>query len=243
MNRHIWLLPSLAFVFAVAPLRAADAKYLHFGPSEAIALLAPPPAVGSAEGRADLEAAFVVHTTASAEMRARAADENKLTIFHFTPAIGAWFAPGKFPKTEALFKEVEAEAKAVTDGAKNHFKQPRPYHLAPDRFAHSIEHEDPTHYSYPSGHSTRGTVFAALLAELFPDKRAALVEKGRDTGWLRVIGGVHYSSDVMAGRVLGQALAREFLRSEKVQADLVAVRAELAAASALASTGAAANRE
>jgi acid phosphatase (class A) len=73
-------------------------------------------------------------------------------------------------------------------------------------------------------------VFAALLAELIPEKREALLEKGREIGWLRVIGGVHFPSDVFAGRVLGQALAREFLRSEKFQADLAAAHAELAAA-------------
>ena len=79
--------------------------------------------------------------------------------------------PGKFPRTEALFKEVEAEAKTVVDDSKKFFQRPRPYHVAPERFPHSIEHEDPTHYSYPSGHSTRGTIFAALLlAELFPDR-------------------------------------------------------------------------
>jgi len=230
MNRRTWLLATFSLVLAGASLRAGELKYLRTGPADAIALLAAPAAPDTAEGRAELEATFVVHSTAAPDARARAADENKLTIFHFAPAIGPWFEPGKFPKTEALFKAVEAEAKAVTDGAKSYFKQPRPYHVAPTRFAHSIEHEDPTHYSYPSGHSTRGTVFAALLAELFPEDRAALVTKGRETGWLRVVGGVHFPSDVFAGRVLGQALAREFLRSEKFQADLAAARAEVALA-------------
>jgi acid phosphatase (class A) len=219
-----------ALALVAAPLCAGEAKYLSAGQPDALQLLAPPAAADTPEGRAELEATFAVHTSAAPELVARAADENKLTIFHFAPAIGAWFVSGKFPKTEALFKEVEAEAKAMTDDAKNQFKQPRPYHIAPQRFPHSIEHEDPTHYSYPSGHSTRGTVFAALLAEIFPEKRVALLEKGRETGWLRVIGGVHYPSDVFAGRVLGQALAKEFLRNEKFQTDLAAARAELVSA-------------
>jgi acid phosphatase (class A) len=161
---------------------------------------------------------------------ARGTDEVKLTIFHFAPVLGPWFQPGKFPQTEALFAEVEKEAKAVTTVAKKHWQRIRPYHVAPALFPHAIEHEPRTDYSYPSGHSTRGTVFAALLAELVPEKRAALIEKGRETGWLRVLGGVHYPSDVFAGRVLGQALAREFLRSEEFQADLAAARLELATA-------------
>lgn len=220
---------TLAALFLAVAVRL-PATYLPAGTFDAVALLAPPPAAGSAEDKFDLEGTYTVHAGATPAEIALGKDENKLTIFHFAPAIGPWFAPGKFPKTEVLFREVEAEAKAVTDNAKKFWKRPRPYHLDPARFPHSIEHEDPTHYSYPSGHSTRGTVIAFLLAELFPGKREAILAKGREVGWLRVQGGVHYPTDIYAGRVLGQELARDFLHSAEFQADLVAVRAELAAA-------------
>ena len=223
------LFPALAAGFALlAP--GLPAAYLPAGTPDATALLAPPPAPGSAEDKFDLESTYTLHVSATPAEIALGQDENKLTIFHFAPAIGPWFAPGKFPRTEALFKAVEAEAKAVTDAAKKSFRRPRPYHVAPDRFPHSIEHEDPTHYSYPSGHSTRGTVFALLLAELLPDRCEAILAKGREAGWLRVQGGVHYPTDVYAGRVLGQELGRDFLRSPEFQADLAVARAELAAA-------------
>lgn len=225
----------LSRLFLLTALTAAgvaglSAAYLPAGTPDTIALLAPPPAAGSAEAKADLENTWVIHSSATAAELALAKDENKLTIFHFAPAIGAWFVPGKFPKTEALFKAVEAEAKTATDDAKKFYQRPRPYHLEPARFPHSVEHEDPTHYSYPSGHSTRGTVFAFLLAELFPDKREAILAKGREAGWLRVQGGVHFPTDVYAGRVLGQELTRDFLRSEAFQHDLAEARAELTAA-------------
>jgi len=226
---------SMRSLFALVALVAASvsrlfAAYLPAGTPDTIALLAPPPPAGSAEARADLENTFVIHSTATPAELALAKDENKLTIFHFAPAIGAWFVPGRLPKTEALFKAVEAEAKAATDGAKKFYQRPRPYHLEPARFPHSIENEDPTHYSYPSGHSTRGTVFALLLAELFPDQRDAILAKGREAGWLRVQGGVHFPTDIYAGRVLGQELARDFLRSPEFQSDFAAAKAELAAA-------------
>ena len=214
----------------VAGVTGLPAAYLPPGTPDTIALLALPPETGSAEAKADLENTFVLHQAATPAELALAKDENKLTIFHFAPVIGAWFVPGKFPKTEALFKTVEAESKAATDGAKKVYQRPRPYHLEPARFPHSVEHEDPTHYSYPSGHSTRGTVFALLLAELLPDHRDAILAKGREAGWLRVQGGVHFPTDVYAGRVLGQELARDFLHSPQFQADLAAAKAELAAA-------------
>ena len=217
-------------LLALAGTSGLFAAYLPKGTPDTIALLAPPPAAGTSEARADLENTFIIHTAATPAELALAKDENKLTIFHFAPAIGTWFAPGKLPKTEALFQAVEAEAKTTTDDAKKFFQRPRPYHLEPARFPHSVEHEDPTHYSYPSGHSTRGTVFALLLAELLPDHRDAILAKGREAGWLRVQGGVHFPTDVYAGRVLGQELARDFLHSESFQHDLAEARAELAAA-------------
>ena len=226
--RHLLPIAGAVLLLALAP--QLSAAYLDAAQVHATTLLAPPPATGSAEDKLDLENTFAVHTAATPAEIALGKDENKLTVFHYAPAIGDWFQPGKFPHTEKLFKQVEAESKAVTDDAKKFFKRPRPYRVAPERFPHSIEHEDPTHYSYPSGHSTRGTVFALLLAELFPDKRDALLAKGREAGWLRVQGGVHYPTDVYAGRVLGQELARDFLRSPEFQADFAAAKAELAAA-------------
>ena len=222
-------LPLLAF-FATS-LRADETKssYLAKGQPDAITLLAPPPVAGSTEDTADLETSFQAYRAATPAERAQGIDEIKLTIFHFAPAIGPWFTPGKFPQTEALFKEVEAEAKAVTSHGKKHWQRIRPYHTDPARFPNAIEHEERTDYSYPSGHSTRATVFALLLAELFPDKHDALLALSRDIGWRRVEGGVHYPTDIYAGRVLGQAIVRELLANPVFQHDLAAAKAELAA--------------
>lgn len=224
------LLTLLAF-FAMS-LRAGETKpkYLPAGQPDAIALLAPPPLPGSAEDAADLETTLRAYSAATPAERARGIDEIKLTIFHFAPVIGPWFATGKFPKTEALFKEIETETKAVVNHAKKHWQRIRPYHADPARFPNAIEQEERTDYSYPSGHSTRATVFALLLAELFPDKREALLATSRNIGWHRVQGGVHYPTDIFAGRVLGQAIVRELLANPVFQQDLAESKAELAAA-------------
>src|ERR1035437_10317254 len=139
------LLFLLAFV-AAGPLPAAPASYLADSRTDILALLAPPPTAGSAEDKADLAAAYAVASTATPEQVALAKDEVKLTIFHFAPVIGPWFQPGKFPKLEALFKEVEAEAKAVTSKGKKHWQRLRPYIVDPVRFPHAVEHEKPTDY-------------------------------------------------------------------------------------------------
>lgn len=232
MTRRLWAARfwALAFFTAAvfAPLPAAELRYLATSAPDPVALLAPPPVAGSVEDAADADMAFRIYSARTAIERARGVDEITLTIFHFAPVIGPWFTPKKFPKTEALFLEVEAEAKEVTAVVKKHWQRLRPYHAEPTRFPDAIEHEPSTDYSYPSGHSTRGITYALLLAELFPKHREALLAKGRDSGWLRIQGGVHYPTDVYAGRVLGQALARAFLASPKFQEDLAAARVELA---------------
>ena len=61
--------------------------------------------------------------------------------------------------------------------------------------------------SYPSGHAIRATVYARRLAEIFPEHADALLELARQIGYGRVIAGVHYAMDVLAGQKLGEAHA------------------------------------
>jgi len=229
-TRRLFLTFSLIALVA-GPLRAAGAapKYLGAGAPDPLVLLAAPPVDGSAEAAADLETVVRVYDARTPDELARAKDEVKHTIFSFTPVIGPWFVPGKFPRTEALLKEVETETKAIVSTGKKHWQRLRPYRVDAARLPDSIEHEPPSDYSYPSGHSTRGTVWALVLAEIFPERREAILAKGRDSGWLRVLGGVHYPTDIYAGRVLGQALAQAFLASPTFQQDLAAAKAEVAA--------------
>ena len=87
-------------------------------------------------------------------------------------------------------------------------------------------------FGYPSGHSTRGTVEALLLAELFPEHKEAILAIGRNIGWDRVLIGKHFPTDIYAGRVLGQAIVHELQSSPAFQHDFAEARAELQAAQA-----------
>jgi len=85
-------------------------------------------------------------------------------------------------------------------------------------------------FGYPSGHSSRATVDAILLAQLFPQDADALMQHARDIGWRRVVKGVHTLQDIYAGRQFGQALATDMLASPAMQHDLAAAREELRSA-------------
>lgn len=219
-----WLLLVLATAtsFATGP-------YLKTNAPDAAVLLPPPPPLGSPEDEADRDEAFRIYSSHTPEQFALGEEQQDLTIFHLSAKIVPWFQAGKFPKTESLFREVEAEASQANRAAKQLWKRPRPYMADPVRFSHVVEHEENPSPGYPSGHATRATLYALLLSELFPEHREALLAKGRESGWLRVQGGVHTPLDIYAGRTMGQALAHALLENPAFQADLAGAKAEIAA--------------
>ena len=83
--------------------------YLTPGHPDGVALLAPPPAAGSAEEAADLASVRAVVKARTPAEEARAIKDANLSIFLFEPAIGPLFKPGKLPKTEALFQKVKKD--------------------------------------------------------------------------------------------------------------------------------------
>ena len=73
-------------------------------------------------------------------------------------------------------------------------------------------------------------LYATILAQIAPNKADALLERARQIGWNRVIGGMNHPRDIAAGRVLGQAIARSLLRNEEFKAQLAEVKEEYEAA-------------
>ncbi len=216
------------YLSLVAPLLAGE-KYLSPNHPDGVALLAPPPLAESSEQAADLASARSVFKYRTPAEETRAFQDASLSIFSFAPAIGPIFQPGKLPKAEAFFERVKTEIKDAVNTPKEYWKRPRPYEKDKKLSLGKPENS----FSYPSGHSTRGTVQALLLAELFPEKREAILEVGRNIGWDRVLIGKHYPTDIYAGRVLGKAIVRELMANPDFQHDLAEVKAEVGAAEKL----------
>lgn len=209
------------------PTPAVQTNHLHYlaaGQPDVIALLAPPPLPGSPEQAADMQAVREVYHACDSNDMAIAYSQKKFDIFNFTPAIGDFFQPGKFPKTEAFFHKVQTDAEFVTDHAKLYYKRPRPFMTDPSLANGDLEKS----YSYPSGHSTESMVLALVLADLFPDKHDAIIGTARNIGWHRVMIARHYPTDIYAGRVLAQAIVEQMKKSEDYQEDFAAAQAELA---------------
>jgi acid phosphatase (class A) len=234
-------LAAVLFLFAivVAPLRADDTmaqlaqavdashlNYLKADKPDAVALLAPPPLPDSAEQAADIAEVKAVYHAATSNEIAAAYSEKKFDIFNFTPAIGDFFQPGKFPKTEKFFHHVQTDAEVITDNAKDYYKRPRPYVVDPTLINGKLEKS----FSYPSGHSTESMTLALVLADLFPDKHDAIIATARSIGWHRVEIARHYPTDIYAGRVLAQAIVKQMNKNDDFQKDFAEAKAEIAAA-------------
>ncbi len=186
------------------------------------ALAGPPPAAGSDGAKADLAIVLWEQQTRTAEDVRRAQAGVKLGLAAFAEALGPAFDPARHPRTEALLAEVGEECRKATGELKLQFLRPRPF-VADPRVQPAIEREASP--SYPSGHAARGVVFARLLAELAPERREALRLRGLGIGFDRVIGGVHWPSDVEASQRLAPAVADRLLAEPAWRARLEAVRA------------------
>jgi acid phosphatase (class A) len=66
-----------------------------------------------------------------------------------------------------------------------------------------------------------------VLAEMLPERRAALFAFGWEYGDARVVSGVHFPSDVEAGRILGTMLVELMSRDARFRNDLRTARREL----------------
>jgi acid phosphatase (class A) len=75
-------------------------------------------------------------------------------------------------------------------------------------------------------------VWAELLAEVFPANRKELLERAYRAGWGRVVGGVHYPTDLTAGRLLGEIYLAECRKNPVFRETFTACRDELVAAAA-----------
>jgi acid phosphatase (class A) len=198
---------------------------LKAGQPDALAILPPPPLMDSPEQAAEMATVRAVHAACTTNEAIAAFGEKKFGVFSFTPAIGAFFIPDNLPRTTAFFAEVQKEAAAVTDKAKDIWKRPRPFMLDPSLASGKLEKS----FSYPSGHSTESMVLALVLADMLPEKRDTILAKARSIGWHRIQIARHFPSDIYAGRVFAMAIVKEMKASPDFQKDFAAARAELLA--------------
>ena len=143
------------------------------------------------------------------ERGAQAAQDAKLDIdnvlANFSPSMGVTLTRSNSPVLAHLLAGLlNCEA---TTTAKKHYMRVRPFVLFNES---SLTPEDESYLvndgSYPSGHAAYGWAVALILTEINPDRQNEILKYGYEFGQSRVICGVHFQSDVDAGRIMGAAM-------------------------------------
>jgi membrane-associated phospholipid phosphatase len=122
----------------------------------------------------------------------------------------------RMPRTLEWLASALALQMALQMRIKQMLACPRPHQIRPSLFPMI---EVPSHGSLPSGHAGESHLVAALLCHLMhrarlPDLQSqVLIRMALRIAENRVVAGVHYPVDSLAGRLLGESVARYLLAS------------------------------
>jgi membrane-associated phospholipid phosphatase len=136
----------------------------------------------------------------------KAADHSRLSI---GSATALWLIGGRRGRTAATrgLASVAVTSVVVNLGIKTVARRRRPDRVARD-LPQSQEVPMPASSSFPSGHSAAAFAFATGVASVLPIVGLPLRGLAALVAYSRVHTGVHYPGDVVAGALLGTALAQ-----------------------------------
>ncbi len=219
----------LAFAVTIAsPLLAEDKAKPFTDAKEVnlIDLLPPPPANDSAKTKAEIGEILTIQVTRTPEMVDRAVADAEENIWRYSDVIdNAKFTKENLPKFSAFFDRIVETEAAVVDPAKDVWKRTRPHLLYPDLIKPAVPLSKSG--SYPSGHTTLGTLMGVVLSDMVPEKKDAIMARAWEYGWNRVVGGIHYPTDIEAGRISGIAIAQTIMQHDDYKAEYDAAKSEL----------------
>lgn len=224
--------------YAVSPSTASWTKpppgYLTTGMNlDGATIVGPPPAPDSPRGKADRATFKATRKLAGTPAWDKAIADADLSGAHgfksFSCAAGVNIGPEATPVLANMLLRMTDDAATLYQPAKAVFQRKRPPVGNKKPICVPREKWIETDGSYPSGHSLIGWSWALVISEVAPDHASAVLARGREFGDSRIVCGVHYQSDIEAGRYLGSAMVSRLHRDPAFMADLEKARAEVAA--------------
>jgi acid phosphatase (class A) len=225
MRKFIASVLLMSFVACSAPVLAREeSPFITSKEIDLIKLLPPPPANDSPQTKAELGEILALQVARTPEMVARSQADATEDIWRFADVMGARFKPDQLPLFTKFFQRVVASEGAVVDTYKDVWKRPRPY-LYSDlvKPVVKLSHSG----AYPSGHATAGTLMGIVLSNMVPEKRAEIMARAAEYANNRIIGGVHYRSDIETGRITGTVIAARLQARDDFKAAFDAAKKEL----------------
>lgn len=206
----------------------SEPRFLHSDPQQFVAIFANPPAADSTATRSELDELLAIQQQRTPRDTEAARADRKTEVWQFAAALGLQLEQMRgMNALNDLAQQVEDDIRPYVRAAKYHFLRLRPYEIEP-RLSPCIA-DVRGDLSYPSGHATYGYVIALVLADLVPERRAQLMARAQEFARQRMVCGVHFRSDLEAGRLGAESLARQFLASPEYQAASESARRELRA--------------
>jgi acid phosphatase (class A) len=194
-----------------------------------LTLLPPPPPPDSAEFAADEDAYRLTRALRDTPRWDLAVEDAALLAETFSCALEAPIGRETAPHLYELMLRSRFDAGHATGRAKKHYKRVRPFAMY--GVASCTPHDEPVlmqNGSFPSGHASIGWTWALILSEIAPDRTDALLERGYAYGQSRVICGMHWQSDVEAGRLVAAGVVARLHADPAFRAQVETARAELA---------------
>lgn len=167
-------------------------------------IIGAPPAPDSAESLDDLATLEALQAKRTPQDEARILADAKEKVWRFSDVLGPHFNADNMPEVKTFFRRVVATSGAIVAPAKQYWMRPRPFTID-GKLSPSIKR--PTSGSWPSRHATTGTLFGLILAEMVPERQAELMARAREFADNRAFAGVHYPSDIEAGRRTATVIA------------------------------------
>jgi acid phosphatase (class A) len=197
-------------------------------------VLAAPPAVDSKKFQGELKQIIATQKKLSAKEKAAILAEDTITpSMMVLPVLGARYTEEQYPALYTLLRHAASDAWRMGDATQDFWNSPRPW-SADSKVVPLVKPINRP--GYPSGHTTTNAVWAHVLSDLFPKKKAALFARAQQIGHHRVKAGAHFPHDVEGGMKLAATLATEMKKSAAYQAEFAAAKAEIAAPKATAAT-------
>ena len=164
------------------------------------------PADGSKENLAELKILKKKILSNSEEDLERIADQDSATKafeIHFANII-------KKPTEKDFILKLASEVFKIVIYYKNKYDRPRPWQMAKHfKFDYpNFESQTADSPSFPSGHAAGAHFIANVLGEKYPKYKQQLKDYADDVSENRMKGGVHYPSDIRAGKFLANALMK-----------------------------------
>jgi acid phosphatase (class A) len=178
------------------------------------------PADGSYEDKEDFRVLFDWQARRTGEQCAKAKTEMSHSYEVFFGKMGAFASPTPAQVT-AFFKGVGEDSVAAHKALKDVYQRSRPF-VRDARLKPCIPPVQGL--SYPSGHATMSRLFALILGDLAPARRAEFMARADEAALNRVLAGVHHPTDIAAGKILADTLYKNLKKQPAFVSDMKALR-------------------